>query len=241
MTYGDRGIGVSCLCPMAVATAMLGMPADADEASDVPRDLDAAAGAAAVQGILPASAVADAAVIGLREGRFLILPHPEVATFEQRRASDHDRWLAGMRRLNTALGGRASPGGSRRLVTVRPDPPVDDTRAADRARRPRPRGRRPGEVARPTGSALARRAGRRTRAGRQRRGARRARCQPGPAPRAPRGRHPGATGRGDLGTGGRARRPHRAARPVGPDAERSRGASAVTAARSVGPTSLRVT
>jgi NAD(P)-dependent dehydrogenase (short-subunit alcohol dehydrogenase family) len=111
MTYGDRGIGVSCLCPMAVATAMLGMPADADEASDVPRDLDAAAGAAAVQGILPASAVADAAVTGLREGRFLILPHPEVATFEQRRASDHDRWLAGMRRLNTALAGGPPPAG----------------------------------------------------------------------------------------------------------------------------------
>jgi NAD(P)-dependent dehydrogenase (short-subunit alcohol dehydrogenase family) len=109
MTYGDQGITVSCLCPMAVATAMLGLPADADDASAAPDELSAAAGAAAVQGILPPRAVADAVVEGLREERFLILPHPEVATFEQRRASDRDRWLAGMRRLNTTLAGGAPP------------------------------------------------------------------------------------------------------------------------------------
>jgi hypothetical protein len=62
-----------------------------------------------VQGILPPRAVADAVVEGLREERFLILPHPEVATFEQRRASDRDRWLAGMRRLNTTLAGGDPP------------------------------------------------------------------------------------------------------------------------------------
>jgi NAD(P)-dependent dehydrogenase (short-subunit alcohol dehydrogenase family) len=109
MTYGDQGIGVSCLCPMAVATAMLGLAADADGGSEAPDELSAAAGAAAVQGILPPRAVADAVVEGLREERFLILPHPEVATFEQRRASDRDRWLAGMRRLNTTLAGGDPP------------------------------------------------------------------------------------------------------------------------------------
>jgi NAD(P)-dependent dehydrogenase (short-subunit alcohol dehydrogenase family) len=109
MTYGDQGIRVSCLCPMAVATAMLGLPADADDAAEEPDELSAAAGAAAVQGILPPRAVADAVVEGLREERFLILPHPEVATFEQRRASDRDRWLAGMRRLNTTLAGGTPP------------------------------------------------------------------------------------------------------------------------------------
>ena len=35
--------------------------------------------------------------------RFLILPHPEVATYEQRRAEDRDRWLRGMRRLQARL------------------------------------------------------------------------------------------------------------------------------------------
>lgn len=103
MTYGDQGIKVSCLCPMAVATAMLGLPRDADDVSMAPDGLDAAQGAAAVQGIKSARQVADAVVEGIRDERFLILPHPEVTTFEQRRAADRDRWLAGMRRLNTTL------------------------------------------------------------------------------------------------------------------------------------------
>jgi NAD(P)-dependent dehydrogenase (short-subunit alcohol dehydrogenase family) len=103
MTYADQGIKVSCLCPMAVATAMMGLPPDADDVSAPVDDLDAAHGAAAVQGVLSAREVAQAAVDGIRDERFLILPHPEVATFEQRRAADRDRWLAGMRRLNAAL------------------------------------------------------------------------------------------------------------------------------------------
>lgn len=109
MTYGELGLRVSCVCPMAVATAMLGLPADADGPADVPDELGAAGGAAAVQGILPARAVAEAVVAGLRDERFLILPHAEVATFEQRRTADRDRWLAGMRRLNTSLAGGAPP------------------------------------------------------------------------------------------------------------------------------------
>ena len=39
----------------------------------------------------------------IREERFLILPHPEVATYVQRKAVDRDRWLAGMRRFQSAL------------------------------------------------------------------------------------------------------------------------------------------
>lgn len=115
ITYGDRGITVSCACPMAVDTAMLGGgPATSDAAAprggrpagdgaETPAGLSTAAGAAAVQGILAPEQVADAVVEGLRSERFLILPHPEVATFEQRRATDRDRWLAGMRRLSTTL------------------------------------------------------------------------------------------------------------------------------------------
>jgi NAD(P)-dependent dehydrogenase (short-subunit alcohol dehydrogenase family) len=88
ITYGSQGVKVSCLCPMAVATPMIGIGEGSVGAS-----------AAAVQGILPPAEVADIVVEGLRDERFLILPHPEVATFEQRRATDRDRWLAGMRRL----------------------------------------------------------------------------------------------------------------------------------------------
>jgi NAD(P)-dependent dehydrogenase (short-subunit alcohol dehydrogenase family) len=100
ITYGDAGIVVSCLCPMAVDTPLFhGGAADVDAA------VSAGAGAAAVAGVLEPDAVADAVVAGIRDERFLILPHPEVATFEQRRAADRDRWLAGMRRLTGSLGG----------------------------------------------------------------------------------------------------------------------------------------
>ena len=54
-------------------------------------------------GILSPERVADSVVAGIRDERFLILPHPDVATFEQRRAGDRDRWLAGMRRLSADL------------------------------------------------------------------------------------------------------------------------------------------
>lgn len=92
ITYGDQGLKVSCLCPMAVATPMIGLTDGGTVSS-------AEAGAAAVMGIIEPEKVADVVVEGLRDERFLLLPHPEVATFEQRRAADRDRWLAGMRRL----------------------------------------------------------------------------------------------------------------------------------------------
>jgi NAD(P)-dependent dehydrogenase (short-subunit alcohol dehydrogenase family) len=88
ITYGDQGIKVSCLCPMAVDTAMIGLGPST-----------AAGRTAAVRGILSPDNVAEVVVEGLRDERFLILPHPDVALYEQRRAADRDRWLAGMRRL----------------------------------------------------------------------------------------------------------------------------------------------
>jgi NAD(P)-dependent dehydrogenase (short-subunit alcohol dehydrogenase family) len=143
ITYGDQGIGVSCLCPMAVDTAMIGPrpPAEAAEqgataeptehaeapgpsagtagtahaahtthaADAADAELSPSAAAAAVQGILAPEQVADAVVEGLRAERFLILPHAEVATFEQRRAADRDRWLAGMRRLSATLSAGTLP------------------------------------------------------------------------------------------------------------------------------------
>jgi NAD(P)-dependent dehydrogenase (short-subunit alcohol dehydrogenase family) len=89
ITYGGRGIGVSCLCPMGVNTNMLQGGEDA-----LPAAVVKAAGA-----VLEPDQVADAVVEGLRAERFLILPHPEVLTFFQRKANDYERWLAGMRRL----------------------------------------------------------------------------------------------------------------------------------------------
>jgi NAD(P)-dependent dehydrogenase (short-subunit alcohol dehydrogenase family) len=93
ITYGDTGVRVSCLCPQAVQTAMTGgAPAIDREASTARRD-----------GVLPPEAVADAVVAALAAEQFLILPHPEVATYERRRADDRERWLRGMRRMQAAM------------------------------------------------------------------------------------------------------------------------------------------
>jgi NAD(P)-dependent dehydrogenase (short-subunit alcohol dehydrogenase family) len=101
VTYGERGVRVSCLCPMGVNTPLLhGDPAAGDE-ERVPSRVVAAAGA-----VLEPEQVADAVVAALAEERFLVLPHPEVLTFFQRKGTDYDRWLAGMRRLRA----RVAPG-----------------------------------------------------------------------------------------------------------------------------------
>ena len=88
MTYGDRGITVSALCPQGVRTDMLLR----SEAEGTRRHflLDSA---------LEPEQVANDVVKGLAAERFLILPHGEVAEYVRRKATDHDRWLRGMRRL----------------------------------------------------------------------------------------------------------------------------------------------
>ena len=54
-------------------------------------------------GALEPEQVADIVVEGIRNERFLILPHPEVAEYFRRKAQDYDRWLRGMRRLRANL------------------------------------------------------------------------------------------------------------------------------------------
>jgi NAD(P)-dependent dehydrogenase (short-subunit alcohol dehydrogenase family) len=89
VTYRDFGIKVSALCPQGVRTAML-------EQSEP-----------AIQNLLSSTAldpsvVAEAVIQGIDDERFLILPHPEVAEYFRRKASDYDRWIRGMRRLQEA-------------------------------------------------------------------------------------------------------------------------------------------
>lgn len=92
ITYGQSGLKVSCICPQGVRTKML-----LGDSGD--RDSYLLAGA------IEPEQVAEAAVRGIDEERFLILPHAQVAEYFQRKASDYDRWLRGMRRLRTsALG-----------------------------------------------------------------------------------------------------------------------------------------
>ena len=88
-TYADKGLRVSCLCPMFVNTAMLQEALGAAGGKSI-----AASGA-----VIDPEQVAEATVAGLDEERFLILPHPDVAAFFAKKAADPDRWLAGMRKL----------------------------------------------------------------------------------------------------------------------------------------------
>ena len=49
--------------------------------------------------VLEPEAVAEIVVNTLRDETFLILPHPEVAQYVAIKATEHQRWLAGMRKL----------------------------------------------------------------------------------------------------------------------------------------------
>jgi NAD(P)-dependent dehydrogenase (short-subunit alcohol dehydrogenase family) len=89
ITYGARGLRVSALCPQGVRTAMLS---------------EASGPAFLLEGAVSADVVAEETIRGIRSEQFLILPHPEVRTYFQRKAADYDRWLAGMRRLRDKLG-----------------------------------------------------------------------------------------------------------------------------------------
>lgn len=94
VTYGDRGIRVSAICPQGVRTTML-----LDSASPPARFL--------LDTAVTPEQVADAVIEGMEAERFLILPHPEVAEYFRRKADDYDRWLRGMRRLEAGLRSRA--------------------------------------------------------------------------------------------------------------------------------------
>lgn len=87
ITHGDDGIKVSVLCPQAVNTPMLGTSSAKDDH------------VASVDGVIEPEDVAKCVVQGIAEERFLILPHPEVLTYMQRKTGDYDRWIKGMRRL----------------------------------------------------------------------------------------------------------------------------------------------
>jgi NAD(P)-dependent dehydrogenase (short-subunit alcohol dehydrogenase family) len=98
VTYGDRGLRVSCLCPMGVDTAMLNT-AETSALESLGARVVRAAGA-----VLQPEEVASAVLEAMVHEHFLILPHPEVGTFFARKGADYERWLAGMRRLQSAVG-----------------------------------------------------------------------------------------------------------------------------------------
>lgn len=98
ITYGDQGLRVHCLCPQGVNTDMVTGGRGSSAVETV-----------ALQGLIEPEQVADAVIDAMADGRFLVLPHPEAGDYYVRRATDTDRWIAGMRRLQAkvlgALGG----------------------------------------------------------------------------------------------------------------------------------------
>jgi len=92
ITHGGDGIKVSVVCPQAVRTQMVQGNED---------------GSASVDGIIEPEDVAESVIQGLAKEIFLILPHPEVKTYYQRKASDYDRWISGMVRFRDKVFGRS--------------------------------------------------------------------------------------------------------------------------------------
>jgi NAD(P)-dependent dehydrogenase (short-subunit alcohol dehydrogenase family) len=92
ITYRDRGLRVSCLCPQFVNTPMVTEGLDVDKLQKIAT-------------IIEPEQVADDVVAAMLQERFLILPHPEVGRYMRNRGEDHARWLGGMRQLQAMLGG----------------------------------------------------------------------------------------------------------------------------------------
>lgn len=91
VTHGGRGLRVSCLCPQAVATAMV----------------SGDGGSAGGDGVLSPEAVADAVLQAMADERFFVFPHPQVEQYMAVKGSNHPRWLAGMRKAYARLTGAA--------------------------------------------------------------------------------------------------------------------------------------
>jgi NAD(P)-dependent dehydrogenase (short-subunit alcohol dehydrogenase family) len=89
-TYAHRGLTVHCVCPQGVRTKML---AGSGRAGEIVL-MDTA---------IEPEQVAGALWDAMTEGRFLVLPHPEVRDYYALRATDTDRWLRGMSRLQRRI------------------------------------------------------------------------------------------------------------------------------------------
>ncbi|CAN5445425.1 SDR family NAD(P)-dependent oxidoreductase [soil metagenome] len=99
ITYGDDGLGVSCVCPLGVDTPLL----DAVRAAS-DQDARLSAGSIVRSGVvISAEDVAAATVDAIRADRFMVLPHPAVLDMYRGKGADYDRWIAGMRRYQRSL------------------------------------------------------------------------------------------------------------------------------------------
>lgn len=99
ITYGDDGIGVSCVCPLGVETPLLQTIRGMD-------DPDVKLGASSIEqsaGVISAADVATVTVDAIQADRFMVLPHAELLEMYRHKGGDYDRWVSGMRRYQRAL------------------------------------------------------------------------------------------------------------------------------------------
>jgi NAD(P)-dependent dehydrogenase (short-subunit alcohol dehydrogenase family) len=107
IAHGDQGIVVSCLCPQAFTSNLLDTSRREVGAGAMPEfGTGGGSAQAAVDGVLTSEQVACEVLDAVGTEQFLILPHPDVATYERRRADDRERWLRGMRRMQARLSGQ---------------------------------------------------------------------------------------------------------------------------------------
>ncbi|MBC2638940.1 MULTISPECIES: SDR family oxidoreductase [unclassified Rhodococcus (in: high G+C Gram-positive bacteria)] len=99
VTYGDKGIRVSCLCPMGVETTLM----RSGENSGDPLGVAATRAVVSAGDVLQPEQVADIVLGAVDRETFLILPHESVLTMYRQKGSDYDRWLRGMRRYQSSL------------------------------------------------------------------------------------------------------------------------------------------
>jgi NAD(P)-dependent dehydrogenase (short-subunit alcohol dehydrogenase family) len=88
LNHGHSGIRVTCLCPNAVNTGMLGRDEDNENAAERDPELLAMLG-----DVVEPELCAAMTLEAMEAGRFLVLPHPRVADSFLRKATDYDAWL----------------------------------------------------------------------------------------------------------------------------------------------------
>ena len=99
ITYGDDGIGVSCVCPLGVETPLLQTIRGMD-------DPEVKLGASSIvqsASVISAADVASVTVAAIEENRFMVLPHAELLEMYRHKGGDYDRWVSGMRRYQRTL------------------------------------------------------------------------------------------------------------------------------------------
>ena len=87
ITYGKRGIGVSCICPQAVRTAMTAQ----------------GAGVAGIDGMIEPDVVANDTLKAIESDQFLVTPHKQVREYIQFKTADYERWIEGMQKLQDSF------------------------------------------------------------------------------------------------------------------------------------------